>query len=881
MSRNLHVIRNATLGFAMLAFAASIRTAPAAQFNISWRDEPERYWPCPEMWTNRLQDWRVADGALRCTEKTAAKPMRTAHLLTHTLSSKRDEFELQVRLGLVDPNAQVARDAAAGFLIGAGQGLDYRAAALIHHSPGPNGGIFAGISAEGGVFFQDFSKAKNIGDRKNVSPMLAGPVGSAEKASDVLLKLKATPIEGGCSLLLSAVDSTTGEEMARVTLADVDSRRLTGHIALVSHPGSGRAGGSFWFSDFVGQGKRIAVHTGRECGPFLSAQYTVHGNVLKLTAQMMPVGRAKNRTVVLETQQGGLLSKNKMHAESSIFVPGWTATFRIDNWDASQDATYRLSYTMDSSGKEYTYEGLIRKDPVDKNPIVVAAFTGNHNTRRGVDSGRYSWTMDHLWFPHEEIVRHVSVHKPDLLFFSGDNVYEGASPTAADRSGGESSYYDYLYKWYLWCWAFRDLTRDTPCVAIPDDHDVYQGNLWGAGGRATDKDDKGGYVLPAEWVRMVERTQTSNLPDPYDPTPIEQNIGVYYTALNLGHVSFAILEDRKFKSGPNGLCPPTKTGRADHVNDPSFDPKTADVPGAKLLGDRQLDFVRHWATDWRGGVEMKATLSQTVFAGLATNHGADLMRLLIDYDSNGWPQTGRNKALREFRRCFAFMIGGDQHLATLVHHGIDNWNDAGWSFAVPSIANFYLRAWRPEIEGRNHQPGMPSYTGEYLDGLGNPVTVWAATNPGESMGHEPAALHDKKPGYGIIRFDKQKRDIIVECWPRFADPKKDKQYLGWPKTIDQFDNYGRTPRVWMPEIKVEGIVNPVVQLIDEADGQIVYTVRIRGTEFRPWVFKEGKYTIRVSDPDAGLEKTLEHVQTYPEVIMTVPVTILETLTVRF
>ena len=49
---------------------------------------------------------------------------------------------------------------------------------------------------------------------------------------------------------------------------------------------------------------------------------------------------------------------------------------------------------------------------------------------------------------------------------------------------------------------------------------------------------------------MVQRCQTWHLPDPYDATPIERGIGVYYTRLRVGGIDFAILEDRKFKSGP-------------------------------------------------------------------------------------------------------------------------------------------------------------------------------------------------------------------------------------------------------------------------------------------------------------------------------------------
>ena len=90
--------------------------------------------------------------------------------------------------------------------------------------------------------------------------------------------------------------------------------------------------------------------------------------------------------------------------------------------------------------------------------------------------------------------------------------YEGDSPTRPVKEPEWEARLDYLYKWYLWCWAYRDLTRDIPSVTIPDDHDIYQGNIWGAGGRKTDVDNKGGYVMPADWVRMVERTQTVTCP---------------------------------------------------------------------------------------------------------------------------------------------------------------------------------------------------------------------------------------------------------------------------------------------------------------------------------------------------------------------------------
>ena len=107
------------------------------------------------------------------------------------------------------------------------------------------------------------------------------------------------------------------------------------------------------------------------------------------------------------------------------------------------------------------------------------------------------------------------------------------------------------------------------------------------------KDSDGGYAMHPEWVRMVERTQVSNLPDPYDPTPVLQDIGVYYTDFNYGGISMAVLEDRKFKSGPaQAVDKKTHKGRVDHVRDPNLDPKVLDKPGLTYWVKGRRSFLK-------------------------------------------------------------------------------------------------------------------------------------------------------------------------------------------------------------------------------------------------------------------------------------------------
>ena len=249
---------------------------------------------------------------------------------------------------------------------------------------------------------------------------------------------------------------------------------------------------------------------------------------------------------------------------------------------------------------------------------------------------------------------------------------------------------------------------------------------------------------------------------------------------------------------------------------------------------------------------MKAVLSQTIFCGGAHLHGSLTNRLYADMDANGWPRTGRNKAVYEIRKAFAVHLAGDQHLASIFHHGIDEWNDSFYSLCVPSIANLYLRWWDPvDQPGGNYVPGMPLYTGEYLDGMGNKITCWAVANPNLDAGG--GALTTRAAGFGIAKFNKSTRQITFEIWPRnmdITDPGA-YQYPGWPKTINQQENYGRQAVAYLPNLVMADGIDPVVQIMDESNREIVYTIRINGSQFRPKVFAYGTYTIHV---DKGASK---------------------------
>lgn len=818
--------------------------------HLDWTNASNRVWLGSRIWGNRLHDWRINNGRLECVAAQQRLAMRTVHLLSHRLGTTPGSFQMEVRTGFAGDGKNISRTSAVGFLVGAG-GKDMHpwSASIIHQWPGPGAGFFAGVTAGGNVFIRDYSKPRTSPTPKrkarnaNAKPIdLSGPV---------LLRLSGDKTADGRYALRLRVVSADGKTLLASAATTISESQLAGNVALVLHPGRNVQGtpGRYWFNNWKLSGDKVVAVPEREFGPIVGTQYTLSRNVLKMTVQMAPIGRKDNQKVELLTVKNGELQHT---ASARIVVPGWTATFRIPNWDATKDVKYAVKYTwtpnreLQRHVKVDQWKGTIRSDPVDKETIVVAGFTGNHNNAGMIGSPRTNWKTG-MFFPHADVTAAVAKHKPDLLFFSGDQVYEGRSPTFADRKNIKL---DYMYKWYLWMLAYRHLTKDIPAITMPDDHDVYQGNIWGQGGRKSPgRDHHGGYVHPADFVKMVERTQTSHLPDPFNPTPVGQGIGVYYSHLVWGRISIAILEDRKFKSGcARPDMPKSGTGRPDHFNNPKFDIKSLDIPGVELLGKRQEHFLKAWGTDWRGA-DMKMAVSQTIFANMATHHGSNLQYLIADLDSNGWPQSGRNRAIDLLRKAFAFHLAGDQHLATIVHHGIEEHGDAIWSFCVPSVANFYPRAWAPEAKGKYVYPKPEQYLGKRRDGFNHPVIVYAATNPGVSTGKQPAVLHDRMPGYGIVKLNKAKRTIRMECWPRWADPAnpKHKPYFGWPKTISQFDNYKRKPAGYLPTLNITGMTNPVVQVVSEKTGETVYAVRIKGNTFRPFVFEQGKYTVRVGE----------------------------------
>lgn len=739
-------------GAADAASAGTAARGPAPADD--WGRLPDRVWLGPGYWANPMEDWRIRDGAAECWRRGGN---RSVHRLTHRLTDPAAGFEMTVRIARIDVQGN---DSGAGFRVGiAGPLGDYRADCFV------GGGFDAGVTPEG----------LRLGNQ--TVPLPAG-----FEAADFRLSLSGRRAGGQVEVVLILGDGD-GQEIRQISTR-VPPERLRGNVAIVN--GYERRtprdrGGRYAFADWRLAGDGFTVTPGHAFGPILWSMYTLSdsrgdaGHVLKLTALTGPLGEDDEPDVRLEVRRGDAWESL---GRAALDRDSWTATFRAERWDATEAVPYRLAYRQryrDGEAEDFFWSGTIRDEPRDR-PLRLGALT----------------CQNAYAFPYQPVVDNLARLDPDMLYFSGDQLYENHGGFGVIRDEPEAAILNYLRKFYMFGWSFGAVMRDRPTVCIPDDHDVFQGNIWGESGKpmtGPDTSSVGGYRQPARMVNVVHRTNVSHHPDPAEPEPVLQDISVYYGDLVYGNVGFVILSDRQFKSGPEHVD--SGPGRADHVSDPDFDTSTIDRPELVLLGERQENYLRRWVEDWRGHT-IKVILSQTVFAGVATHHGSYDGYLKADLDSGGWPQTARNRAIEILRPAQALHINGDQHLTTLVRYGVDEPRDAFWSFCTPAIAVGYPRWWRPDelqMPHANRPPhGLPD-TGDYVDGLGNHVHVYAVGNPEPGTEKHPYQLaHQKGSGFGFVTIDPAARTYRIESFrfsvdAREGDPSH--QFPGWPVILDQ------------------------------------------------------------------------------------------------
>ncbi|MEZ6100046.1 MAG: alkaline phosphatase D family protein [Pirellulaceae bacterium] len=780
------VMHIATLVFVSTLFVTS--GAWADDFASDWQGT--RTWLGPQFWANRLQDWRLENGVAIAL----AANRRNAHITTVWVDANAP-FELQTEVALGGQPAGNGSAVWAGFQLGMKPPLNDRRSLLV---PRVNvRAVRAGVRANGVLFIENqLVREPRLRHRPLLLTLTCQPQGRhslltlqakgigprGQTLAAVSIELPVSQLSGGLALAVggpqgdASTRPETGPNQSEVEDVSDDSEAdATDEIAADSADDAdgalgtravndSRSGNELqWHFQFVkASGDGIKVDPRRTFGPILWTQYLVaHGN-LRMNVQLPPLGETDSKSVRLQCQR---------HGEwSTVATADWepmsrTALLEAANWRELGDVPYRcLCYWQ---GKEHVWEGIVRYVDPRRPRMTIGVFSCDHG---------YA-------FPLAGTVQQVRRQDPDFVYFAGDQIYEVFGGFGIQRQPLADAMLDYLRKYYQFGWTWRDVLKDRPSVIIPDDHDVFQGNLWGeSGAAAVHGQQQGGYLMPPEWVNAVQRTQTAQLPVGPDPAPVSQGIAVYFTSFELGGIPFAVIEDRKFKSSPHAL---TGHGRA-------ITPAEADLPDAQLLGPRQEAFLSHWSQE-HSQSDLRIVLSQTIFAKVHTHAGPNLLPSGLDFDSGGWPQSKRRRALEALRDAPTLMLHGDQHLGVLARHGVRTWEDGPVAFMVPGTANGFPRAWWPEKPGDQPTAAQPESTGRFEDPFGNRVTVLAVANPDrganrlklQQAGPDEVALR-KGSGYGIVTIDREQHQLKFEMWHHAPDQlplPQPSQFAGFPVVI--------------------------------------------------------------------------------------------------
>lgn len=756
-----------TVGCSSNGSSLQPKTSIKLAVSDTWSNTHDRIWIGGDYWANPMEDWRIVDGGAECLSTGGN---RSIHSLKHQIT-ELNAFNLSV---IIKKVSQGSDDGGAGMRLGAQSDIDdYRS------------NCFEQTGYDAGIVHNQI----RLGSKQ---VELSEKVGSDE----ILLTLKGEPRLGVFHLLFKAQKVESGKVIG-VIEDFVDFDTLKGNTGVVSNflassdNSNGHKGTLYRFTNWTIEGEAFSDNDDQKFGPILWSMYTLNdtrseqGFVLKLSALTGPMGVNDNQYVELEIKENSVW---KPLATEKLDTDAWTATFRIPNWNEKKAIAYRVIYRekrRDGTEQPDIFEGIIKSNPVDRN-LRMAALTCQND---------YA-------FPYAPVADNVAKLDPDLILFSGDQIYENHGGFGVIRAPAEPAILNYLRKYYQFGWAFRESMRNSPTVCLPDDHDVMQGNLWGEGGVGFSEqaissgrtDGSSGYIQQVRMINAVHKTHTAHHPDPYDPTPAARGISSYYSELVYGNVSFAILADRMWKSGPERLD--IVVGETGEGEDPRLVNPALDHADLELLGKRQEVFLQQWAEDWRGH-SLKSVLSQTVFAGISTHQPLPDRYLKYDFDSSGWPATARNRAVEIMRQSKALHICGDTHLGTLSQYGVNTQRDSNWAFCTPAIAAGWPRWWRPDdvnLAVKNRPSHGLSQTGEYLDSFGNKIYVYAVGNPEVGKAENRYILaHQKGSGFGFITFDTQAKTYLIEAFRFLVDLSKDNsnsQFPGWPVVISQDENIG-------------------------------------------------------------------------------------------
>ena len=748
--------------------------------HYDWDSIDNQPWLGYNFWCNSFLDWRVQN------HKAIAYPFfkkrRTAHVTSHSIIKSDGQLRLSASIKLFE---KVKKDSTAiyGFLIGAGDSIyDSKTNNFVFNTLSPGSCHLFGIKANGNLQLIDYQKDSLLFENKLDSNEIAELYKDGIKLELEYQGLSATYFRINSKSI--KLPNTYKIPMGSIALFYNSQTPFT-------------ANASFDNVQIKGENTLFQRDKKSTIDAVLSTFYTNTRDSLFLTAQLMPFIPDSSENIKLRIIDGNHESSYEGVFDSSCYQ----IRYRIALPNNFKSVGYSIS-VMDIRNSikfKSSHNGTINAKPQNKHPKIMAlncnGFTFFHSG--GID-------YKNLFYPYQKIREGYEIKKPDVVAFLGDQIYESRPTMAIYKE--PFCFLDYIYKWSIWCYAFRDITLNQPTIIMTDDHDVFQGNLWGNGGvnaktkpvneipsyygkrnYDTWQQDNGGYFMSKNFVNMVLKSQTSHLPFPKE-RKLSNGIINYYTEYKYGNLNFAILEDKKFKSPPAWNDFKVYNGFTIEKN---IKPEDYHKEEFTLLGEKQLFFLKNWSIQPKTKNEYKIILTQSAYASLTTvqvdytplkdrpaRKDTTPQKVSPDMDTNGWPKIGRDRALNCLQDSSIIFISGDQHMGAVIDV-FDSSNTSYTFFSVPAIANTWPRMWWPKnIESNKNYP-----LGNYIDAFGNKIIVKAVANPNLSA-PEPNSINRKSPGFGIIEFNKKGNKVNLHAYPLYFNSTSElNEFKGWPIEI--------------------------------------------------------------------------------------------------
>tara|TARA_B100000674_G_scaffold107486_1_gene78969 strand:- start:5257 stop:7635 length:2379 start_codon:yes stop_codon:yes gene_type:complete len=751
--------------------------------HYDWDSIDNQPWLGYNFWCNSFLDWKVENNKAKAFPFFSKR--RTAHITSHSIINSKGKLSLSSKIKLYD---KVRNDSIAiyGFLIGAGDtSLTSKTNNFIFNTLSPGKCHLFGIKADGKLQLINYQIDSVLFE---------------VKINETLKKELFT--EGIIIEIEYNTNSATtlkiyGSENQEIKLP-INYDIPIGNIALFYNSKTPyTTNASFDDIHIEGIKQSFINNETSRIGPILSTFYTNTRDSLFFTAQLMPFVPKRKDEITFGFIEGSDEIKYVGQFDSSCYQ----LRFRIPLPKNFKSKKYvvRSSVPLSENPHRKVFWGTVHSKPQNKRPKLMAL---NCNGFTFFHSGGIEYK--NVFYPYRKIKEGYEIQKPDVVAFLGDQIYESRPEMAIYKE--PFCRLDYLYKWSIWCYAFRDLTQDQPTIIMTDDHDVFQGNIWGNSGAPaktssiekipsyygkknydTWQQDNGGYFMGKDFVNMVTRCQTSHLPYPKQKK-LDNGIINYYTDYKYGNLNFAILEDKKFKSPPsqnkfkvyNGFAIEKNITAEDYHNDEFT-----------LLGKKQLNFLKTWSGQLKKKKEFRIILTQSAYASLTTvqidytplkdrpaTKDSGPQKVSPDMDTNGWPKTGRDKALEALQDSSILFISGDQHMGAVIDV-FDSSNTNYTFYSVPAIANTWPRMWWPDDDGSNNNYPL----GKYTDAFGNKINVRAVANPNPNAPN-PNSINRKSPGFGIVEFKKKGHKAFIHAYPlHFNTSSTFQEFKGWPLEI--------------------------------------------------------------------------------------------------